>query len=1458
MTILLLVTDPMMAQNMEEPYGNTDDPSLPNWVTMMYADDPDPGLVNDAYIEYYKEHPFIKNQHTQYFKRWIYAIENDVFGVTDKATSKEEEAQRMAAYIAKSRIIAQQEQILPSWSCVGPFDFDKTAASTNYAAGAAHVYTVEQSMSNTNTLYAGSANAGLWKTTDKGSNWVSLTSTLAIRTVYALEIDHSDDNILYFGSGSALYKTTDGGSTISQIGDGVFKGESHGTFREIIMHPSDTNVLYVGTNAGLYKTVDGGANWVQQISGKFWEIEFHPLNPDIIYAVKNEVDSSEFYKTVDGGANWIRKLTGWPQPSSQSGTTEQKRVEISVTPALPNRVYALTTGVANGGSGLYGIYVSNDAGETWAFQCCGPQPAGVPDPVTNPNLMAWSDVGGDNGGQYYYDLALAASHSNGDSLIVAGVNAWYSTDGGVSFTCPSKWSHSYKQNYVHADIHDIKIYGKDIWFACDGGIFYSNDECQNVTRKMYGIAGTDFWGFGAGRSNGNVMIGGTYHNGSLLKDRNVYVNGWVSIFGGDNTRGQVNPHNEQIVYHDYGRLLLPGDRTQNIQGLTYNIRPNTKSNLEFHPDFANTIYSGADSILRMSEDGGVSYTPIYNFGEEIGRIRISVSDPKIMVAATLGGTYDTKYIFRTVDGGDTWTDITPPDTVLVEKYFLDYDLEIDDVDPNIIYLARTPKYSWSSWDLDGHKVFISNDGGNTWTNITTSDLDGEHIRSIAHQKGSDGGLYIGTLKTVYYKNNGMLNWLLFNKDLPLLTAARTIQCDYYNNRVIMGTNRSVWVCDFYDVSQVQADFVVNKGISNCTRDTIYYTDNSSMVKSGASWNWSFPGATYVSSFTTQNPKVVYGSPGTYSVSLTATDSGLVSDTKTKINLITTTSGCEIDTIPGNALQCTSAGDYGATTEIGITSNTITLTAWIKPNGPQNSYTGIVFDNATSAGLNFRVSDILGYHWPGGSWSWNSGLKVPEGKWSYVALVATPDSMTLYLNGIASTHITTLDSANITSLLMGSYKGWGGRNYNGLIDEVKIWNRSLTKQEIRGYRHITLDDIAAADPDLIAYFQFNETTGEIMDRINTYHATITGNASRVLSTAPIGGGESQMLTASGGGSLAFNDVGTVLGFPGMGVYPDGHIVVSRLHVLPDSLPNSNMNVGGYWIINNYGANSVITALDSFRHRPFGYTPTGDLVNGISMAYLYTRDENEYLNSWNSNCFANRVVGGSSPYFNYNGSCSVTNFSQFLITSSACEFSTSTASICNGDSLLIGGTYHKTSGPYYEVLQSAQSCDSVVEVNLSVITVNVAVAQSGRTLSASLVGGIYQWYDCVLQSIIPGETKQSYTPANDGRYAVIITENGCTDTSECYAIENISTTDILFGSMMTIYPNPVHSLLHLDFGMEFDEVLIRIVNSIGQEVARDSYTHRQIVSLNLEDFSEGTYFIHVSANEQEGVLMIIYDQ
>ncbi|MBK8949995.1 MAG: hypothetical protein IPM68_14430 [Flavobacteriales bacterium] len=446
-----------------------------------------------------------------------------------------------------------------NWSCIGPFDWDHGAAAKSYACGAAHVYTVERSAMNSDLLYAGTANAGVWKTTDKGLTWTNATKGLMIGTVLSVELDHTAQNTAYFGAEGDLWKTTDGGANWATIGDATFQAATH-SIRDLVLHPTNNQVLFVCSDQGLYRSINAGANFTQVQNGSWQELELKPGDPNTVYAIKQTVNRTEFWRSTNNGVSFTPVGTGWPAPASPD---EQERTEIAVSAAAPNTVYALCTGVADGGSGLYGIYKSTDSGSTWTFQCCGTGPGGAPAP-TNLNLMGWDDAGQDDGGQYYYDLALDVDPANANTLQVGAVNRWVSADGGVSFTCPAKWSHSNKVDYVHADIHDVRYYGTELWVACDGGIFFSSDGGATFTRRMNGIAGTDFRGFGQGGWTGAAGDARRHlPQRHLLKDNAVYQGGWVSTDGGDNYRGFVHPQYDRRALSDYGYKVLSGDRTVN-------------------------------------------------------------------------------------------------------------------------------------------------------------------------------------------------------------------------------------------------------------------------------------------------------------------------------------------------------------------------------------------------------------------------------------------------------------------------------------------------------------------------------------------------------------------------------------------------------------------------------------------------------------------------------------------------------------------------------------------------------------------------------------------------------------------------------------------------------------------------------------------------------------------------------
>ena len=198
----------------------------------MYSKEPKIAETIKEYNLYYKKNKLQKNKYTQYYKRWLRNIS------------------RYSNAPVSSKISNSSNQ----WECVGPWDFDQFAESRSYAPGASHIYTIEQSISNPNILYAGTATAGAWKSYDKGDNWELITSEISLNSVYAIEIDFTNPDIIYISGNEKLYKSTNSGTSWSIIGNTSFTNLSH-SIKDIKLNPDNNQILYVASNQGLFKSI---------------------------------------------------------------------------------------------------------------------------------------------------------------------------------------------------------------------------------------------------------------------------------------------------------------------------------------------------------------------------------------------------------------------------------------------------------------------------------------------------------------------------------------------------------------------------------------------------------------------------------------------------------------------------------------------------------------------------------------------------------------------------------------------------------------------------------------------------------------------------------------------------------------------------------------------------------------------------------------------------------------------------------------------------------------------------------------------------------------------------------------------------------------------------------------------------------------------------------------------------
>ncbi|CAN5823255.1 T9SS type A sorting domain-containing protein [soil metagenome] len=161
----------------------------------------------------------------------------------------------------------------------------------------------------------------------------------------------------------------------------------------------------------------------------------------------------------------------------------------------------------------------------------------------------------------------------------------------------------------------------------------------------------------------------------------------------------------------------------------------------------------------------------------------------------------------------------------------------------------------------------------------------------------------------------------------------------------------------------------------------------------------------------------------------------------------------------------------------------------------------------------------------------------------------------------------------------------------------------------------------------------------------------------------------------------------------------------------------------------------------------------------------------------------------------------------------------------------GAVFVTSGTFMDVIPNAMGCDSTITLNITINNVNAAATQSNAVLTATMPGASYQWFDCTANTNINGAISQSYTATANGSYAVIVTQNGCTDTSNCMNVTSIGITENAFGGRMNVYPNPSNGEFFIDLGDVYPDATIHISDVTGRLVHSQSASGNKVVAVGL---------------------------
>lgn len=1230
------------------------DANTPDWALMMYGDDPNVLDVVDAYHQYFRENEFVKTVHVQNYKFWLKTVGEWVNGEGFIRPPTRAQEESFYKKIKKRQTETLQRSMAP-WTSIGPFETYKAGTMQPYS-NQVNIYSLDQSQSNPDILFAGTEAGGVYKTVDRGLNWyLTNKNEVFVGGNTAVQIHPTNPDIVLVASNNRLYRTADGGSTWTEA---VYLGSSG---YEIKFRPSDPDSVFCAAGNGLYLSTDAGATWPTQIfTQTCHDVDWHPTNRDTVYLLKSNTAAkrSELFMSPDGGGNWYLKANGYYAPSDPANANISGG-KIAISTDDPDRVYVCLIGADKAGDeGWIGILRSNDRGENWTV------PAGqYGGPYQPVNVMPWSVaayVGGYHQGFYNFDFE--ASPNDADLLWIGTIRLTESPDGGASYTAIGA-ANSQRLSDVHADIQAIEVNGNDVWVANDGGIEYSTDNLQTFESRKNGIAGSDYWGFGAGW-NEDVLVGGRYHNGNSGYYQTYGTGNSIKLGGVEESTGYVHPiENRKAFFNQYwsgGTAVRSVPDAIGGNYTTYGYLPkipnesyveSNSSGLYFDPRYADHYYLGEGSSIWKSTDAGAHFSQLHDFGTDGRTLEIEISRKNtdyIYIVFKPNGT-NARSIYRTTDGGTTWNLLTNVPTNNRNKL----EISLNPTNENELWACAND-------GANGQKVYKTLDGGTTWTNLTTATLDGEHGLDIFYQGGTDDVVYFATRNTVFYFDQNTTDWVDYGTGLPLITKPLQLKPFYRDGKLrVATTGRGIWESTLAASSLPIAQPITYADSVFCSRDTVQFDCYSVLQHAGASWEWVFdPAPQWVSSTTARNPRVVFGANGSYDVTLTVTDGSSNSDTKSIPGMVQVEDRCGTDTIPGSALDMPGgSGNYALVPPLNLNTNTFTTSAWIKPTGIQNDWAGIVFcrGGSTTMGLNFAVNNELRYHWDGGKWSWSSGAYVPADEWSHVALVVEPGKATLYLNGVpyvnTSSHNAEAFDANIR---LGNDPNSGSRTFQGQLDEVCIWQRALSQNEIRELMHLTKEDLLPTDPDLVAYFQFNEADGsQAFDKTPFgHHATLLSSVNRTSSTAPVGGGVSSRQTVTGPGVFSFGNTGVVLGFdPTATTFPNGEILAARINVPPDELPGGGNIVSDstYWVIRNFGSNQTFDELDSL---VFDGVPSIWPVHENSPAQfsIFKRNSNAFGPTWGSSLDLADLVeadGSGLGKITFAAGNGITTFSQFAI-------------------------------------------------------------------------------------------------------------------------------------------------------------------------------------------------------------------
>jgi photosystem II stability/assembly factor-like uncharacterized protein len=610
---------------------------------------------------------------------------------------------------------------------------------------------------------------GIYRSADSGVTWTHLALDDA-QQIPDLAVDPQDANRVYaavlghpFGASAqrGLYRSTDGGKTWARI---LYVNDDTGA-SFVRIDPKDPRVVYAG----------------------LWNVRSGPWEDNNVF----NGTQGGLYKSTDGGEHWRRLREGLPDDLAQ--------LDVVIAPSNPSRLYATVATTEDGDYGSaagLGVFRSDDAGEHWFRVTTDPRPAlrigggdlpllkvdpHNPDVLYSATLVMqksidggvhWSSLRGSPGGDDYQNLWISPDDSKRIAL-VSDQGGVITVNGGATW---SSWLNQPTAQLYHIGVSDTFPYRLCSGQQESGSVCISsrgND--GEITMREWHPVGVIEYGyaipdpldpdvvFGAGR---NVVTRTHLATGQVEDITPIPIKSADTRF--DRTEPLFfAPRDSHRMYYTANRVYESIDRGQSWRVVS--------------PD-----------LTRESPGAPPSVGTLHSAKAEQQRGAIYAASASPLQDGLLWAGTDDGLVWVTRDDGGHWQNVTPPALTPWSKVT---QIEASHFD------AQTAYISVSRFRIDDLQPYIyrTRDGGQTWSPITAGLPADAAINAVREDTVRRGLLFAASEKAVWSSLDDGEHWTSLQLNLPH-TSMRDLAV--HDHDLIVATHgRGFWILD--DISPLR-------------------------------------------------------------------------------------------------------------------------------------------------------------------------------------------------------------------------------------------------------------------------------------------------------------------------------------------------------------------------------------------------------------------------------------------------------------------------------------------------------------------------------------------------------------------------------------------------------------------------------------------------------------------------------